>query len=81
MTDEQLFALMAELEMACEAPGRLSAVDELFAKIVLTESAIERRFPGQMLRPYKEWQSRKPLRPVPQIDEREPVHGPCRSRS
>ncbi|MEB3045987.1 hypothetical protein [Rhizobium mulingense] len=73
MTDEELFDLMAELEMGCEAPERLSVVDDLFAKIVLTESAIERRFPGQMLRPYKDWQSGQ--KPRPHVNVQQPVHG------
>lgn len=58
MTDEELFRLMAKLEMRSQGSGRSSLTDETFVKIVLTESAIERRFPGQMLRPYKEWQAR-----------------------
>jgi hypothetical protein len=58
MTDDELFELMADLEKRSEALNRTSATDEVFAKIVLTESAIERRFPGQMLLPYKEWKNR-----------------------
>jgi hypothetical protein len=58
MTDDELFELMADLEKRSEALNRTSASDEVFAKIVLTESAIERRFPGQMLLPYKEWKNR-----------------------
>ncbi|RFB85149.1 hypothetical protein B5K08_26980 [Rhizobium leguminosarum bv. trifolii] len=46
MTDDELFKLMADLEARGQA-GR--PADEVFAKIVLIESAIERRFPGQML--------------------------------
>ncbi|MBB2689163.1 UNVERIFIED_ORG: hypothetical protein GGI63_000297 [Rhizobium esperanzae] len=55
MTDDELFNLMRDLEMRGEALDRPSPADEIFAKLVLTESAIERRFPGQMLRPYKDW--------------------------
>ncbi|NKN14828.1 MULTISPECIES: hypothetical protein [Rhizobium] len=58
MTDEELFELMAELEKRSETLNRASPTDEVFPKIVLTESAIERRFPGQMLLPYKEWKNR-----------------------
>ncbi|TDW16171.1 hypothetical protein EV128_14033 [Rhizobium azibense] len=58
MTDDELFELMAELEKQSEALNRTSATGEVFAKIALTESAIERRFPGQMLLPYKEWKNR-----------------------
>ncbi|WP_312889999.1 hypothetical protein [Rhizobium laguerreae] len=64
MTDEELFELMADLEMRSEALNR-SSTDEVFAKILLTESAIERRFPGQLLQPYKEWKNR-PDRLTPQ---------------
>ncbi|WP_315855704.1 hypothetical protein [Rhizobium leguminosarum] len=49
---------MAELEKRSETLNRASPTDEVFPKIVLTESAIERRFPGQMLLPYKEWKNR-----------------------
>ncbi|SCB58736.1 hypothetical protein GA0061105_105205 [Rhizobium aethiopicum] len=59
MTDEGLFELMAELEIRSGAMGRLSPADEIFAQIVLTESAIERRFPGRMLKPYRDWQVRR----------------------
>jgi hypothetical protein len=59
MTDEELFAMMADLEIRSEAWVKPSPHDEDFAKIVLTESAIERRFPGQMFKPYKEWQIRR----------------------
>ncbi|MBW8790180.1 hypothetical protein HFO94_31185 [Rhizobium leguminosarum] len=58
MTDDELFELMADLEKRSEALNRASPTDEIFAKIVLTENAIERRFPGQMLLPYKEWKDR-----------------------
>jgi hypothetical protein len=58
MTDDELFELMADLEKQSEALNRPSPTDEVFAKIVLTENAIERRFPGQMLLPYKEWKDR-----------------------
>nr|WP_306428664.1 hypothetical protein [Rhizobium leguminosarum] len=59
MTDEELFAIMADLEIRSEAWVNPSPHDEDFVKIVLTESAIERRFPGQMLKPYREWQIRR----------------------
>ncbi|WP_409995803.1 hypothetical protein [Rhizobium leguminosarum] len=58
MTDDELFELMADLEKRSEALNRASPTDEIFAKIVLTENAIESRFPGQMLLPYKEWKDR-----------------------
>ncbi|WP_245369030.1 hypothetical protein [Rhizobium leguminosarum] len=62
MTDEELFTMMADLEIRSETWVKPSPQDEDFAKIVLTESAIERRFPGQMLKPYKEWQIRRARR-------------------
>ncbi|KPH04867.1 hypothetical protein CO657_32905 (plasmid) [Rhizobium acidisoli] len=55
MTNDELFELMADLEACGEADW---PADEVFAKIVLIESAIERRFPGQMMRPFKQWQGR-----------------------
>ncbi len=32
---------------------------DVFAKIALVETAIEDRFPGQFLAPYKDWQQRR----------------------
>ncbi|MBB3309593.1 hypothetical protein FHT78_001322 [Rhizobium sp. BK196] len=58
MTDEELFELMADLERRSEASKQASSENEVFAKIVLTERAIEKRFPGQMLVPYKDWKNR-----------------------
>ncbi|MDR9805694.1 hypothetical protein [Rhizobium hidalgonense] len=58
MSDEELFELMAELEIRSPTFASCSPANEDFAKIVLVESAIERRFPGQMLKPYKAWQLR-----------------------
>jgi hypothetical protein len=58
MTDEELFELMADLERRSEASDQASPTNEVFARIVLTESAIEKRFPGQMLLPYKDWKNR-----------------------
>ncbi|WP_335726660.1 hypothetical protein [Rhizobium phaseoli] len=72
MTDDELFNLMRDLEMRGEALDRPSPADEIFAKLVLTESAIERRFPGQMLRPYKDW-LRRPERSKRRADARQPA--------
>ncbi|MBW9056382.1 hypothetical protein [Rhizobium mesosinicum] len=58
MTDEELFELMADLERRSESSDHASSTNEVLAKIVLTESAIEKRFPGQMLLPYKDWKNR-----------------------
>ncbi|QND16979.1 hypothetical protein HB775_24855 (plasmid) [Rhizobium leguminosarum bv. trifolii] len=59
MTDEELFILMQDLEgesddIAVEARG----TSDVFAKIALVETAVEDRFPGQLLAPYKEWRQR-----------------------
>ncbi|PDT21013.1 hypothetical protein CO674_25200 [Rhizobium hidalgonense] len=58
MSDDELFELMAELEIRGSTLASCSPANEDFVKIVLVESAIERRFPGQMLKPYKAWQLR-----------------------
>ncbi|RWY90610.1 hypothetical protein EHI44_03515 [Rhizobium leguminosarum] len=59
MTDEELFILMQDVEgesddIAVEARG----TSDVFAKIALVETAVEDRFPGQLLAPYKEWRQR-----------------------
>lgn len=59
MTDEELFILMQDLEgesddIAVEARG----TSDVFAKIALVETAVEDRFPGQLLAPYREWRQR-----------------------
>lgn len=60
MPDEELFALMRTLEDESEdiVPQARETTD-VFAKIALVETAIEDRFPGQLLAPYKEWQQRR----------------------
>lgn len=59
-TDEELFALMQKLEHESEniSSGERDTSD-VFAKIAMVETAIEERFPGQLLAPYKEWQQRR----------------------
>ncbi len=60
MTDEELFALMQKLEGESEdipSEGRDSS--EAFVRIAMVETAIEDRFPGQLLAPYKDWQQRR----------------------
>jgi hypothetical protein len=60
MTDEELFALMRTLEAESEDIGtEARETTDVFAKIALVETAIEDRFPGQLLAPYKEWQQRR----------------------
>lgn len=59
MIDDELFAAMRELERASEeVPAEKRDESEIFARIALAETAIEDRFPGQLLAPYKEWKQR-----------------------
>ncbi|MDR9804137.1 hypothetical protein [Rhizobium hidalgonense] len=60
MTDDEVFATMSELERASEASGD-DAAEEIFPRIALTESEIERRYPGELLAPYRNWKQRQPL--------------------
>lgn len=60
MSDEELFALMQKLEVESEdirSEDRDSS--DVFARIAMVETAIEDRFPGQLLAPYKDWQQRR----------------------
>ena len=59
MTDDELFVTMSELEKASEAARDDAA--EILPRIALTESEIERRYPGQVLAPYRDWKQRQPL--------------------
>ncbi len=60
MTDEELFALMQTLEQESEDVAvDVRETSDVFSKIALVETAIEDRFPGQLLAPYKEWQQRR----------------------
>ncbi|MBX5010348.1 hypothetical protein HJB52_30585 [Rhizobium lentis] len=60
MTDDELFAIMNELEKASEA-AEGEAAEEILARIALAESEIERRYPGRLLAPYRDWKQRQPL--------------------
>ncbi|RUM23942.1 hypothetical protein EFQ99_18380 [Rhizobium vallis] len=60
MTDDELFILMNDLEQASEAAGD-DAIEEILPRIALTESEIERRYPGELLAPYRDWKQRQPL--------------------
>ncbi|EJC84032.1 hypothetical protein Rleg4DRAFT_6200 [Rhizobium leguminosarum bv. trifolii WSM2297] len=60
MTDDEVFATMTELEKASDAAGD-DAAEEILARIALTESEIERRYPGELLAPYRNWKQRQPL--------------------
>lgn len=60
MIDDELFVIMNDLEEASEtAEGE--AAEEILARIALAESEIERRYPGQLLAPYRDWKQRQPL--------------------
>lgn len=60
MTDEEMFGLMEELEEASETIRPEDRDDsDVFAQIALVETAIEDRFPGQLMAPYKDWQQRR----------------------
>ncbi|WP_244473933.1 hypothetical protein [Rhizobium sp. Leaf321] len=51
---------MQELEKASDDISHNEReTSDVFAKIALVETAIEDRFPGQLLAPYKEWQHRR----------------------
>jgi hypothetical protein len=58
MTDEEVFTAMRQLELASEA-AREAGRDHILARIALVESEIERRHPGQVLAPYREWKRRR----------------------
>ncbi|MBX5181190.1 hypothetical protein HJB88_00820 [Rhizobium sp. NZLR5] len=60
MTDDEVFMTMSELERASEAAGD-HAAREILPRIALTESEIERRYPGELLAPYRDWKQRQPL--------------------
>lgn len=60
MSDDELFETMQWLEEESEdirADERDSS--DVFAKIALVETAIDDRFPGQLLAPYKDWRQRR----------------------
>lgn len=60
MSDDELFETMQGLEEESEdiRPDERDSSD-VFARIALVETAIEDRFPGQLLAPYKDWQQRR----------------------
>ena len=59
MIDDELYQTMELLEELSEAPER-GDVDEILARIALIETEIERRHPGQLMRPYLDWKEAKP---------------------
>jgi hypothetical protein len=60
MTEDEVFLTMSELEKRSEAVDG-EARDEIFARIALAETAIEDRYPGQAMSPYRSWKQRQPL--------------------
>ena len=53
MTDDEVFTVMAALESASGLD--VHDRDEVLARIALVEEEIEKRFPGQLLSPYRNW--------------------------
>ena len=60
MTDDELFETMNELEKVSDRAEH-DATEEALSRIALTESEIERRYPGRLLAPYRDWRQRQPL--------------------
>ncbi|EJT00976.1 hypothetical protein [Rhizobium sp. CCGE 510] len=60
MTDDEVFMIMSALEKASDI-SREDAAEEILPRIALTESEIERRYPGELLAPYRNWKQRQPL--------------------
>ncbi len=58
MIDDELFAVMELLEKASENPQQRD-LDDVLARIALTESEIEKRYPEMLLLPYREWKQRR----------------------
>lgn len=59
MTDDEVFTAMRNLESHSEdASGDR---DEILSRIVLVEEELERRFPGQLLAPYRTWKNDQSL--------------------
>ncbi|MGH6807415.1 MAG: hypothetical protein ACREEJ_11310 [Ensifer adhaerens] len=60
MSNDELFAIMQKLEEeSADIPSEERDARDVFAKIVLVETAIEERFPGQLLAPYKDWRQHR----------------------
>ncbi|MGZ2383772.1 hypothetical protein [Rhizobium brockwellii] len=59
MTSDEVFAAMSSLEKHSEDDIRNR--EEILSRITLVEEEIERRFPGQMLTPYRDWKKEQPL--------------------
>ncbi|MBY5323418.1 hypothetical protein [Rhizobium leguminosarum] len=59
MTSDEVFAAMSSLEKHSEY--NIRDREETLSRITLVEEEIERRFPGQMLTPYRDWKKEQPL--------------------
>ncbi|MBX9467996.1 MAG: hypothetical protein KL839_09145 [Rhizobium sp.] len=59
MTEDEVFAAMRSLEISSE--NQSADRDDVLSRIALVEEEIERRFPGQLLAPYRNWQKGQPL--------------------
>jgi hypothetical protein len=58
MTSDEVFAAMSSLEKhSDDANDR----EEILSRMTLVEEEIERRFPGQMLVPYRDWKKEQPF--------------------
>ncbi|SDA92882.1 hypothetical protein [Sinorhizobium sp. NFACC03] len=58
MTQDEVFSVMTDLEAASESAEGTER-EEVMARIALTEEEIQKRFPGQLLVPYREWKRRQ----------------------
>lgn len=56
MTDDELFVTMSKLERAS-----IEDAEDTLPRIALTETEIERRYPGELLAPYRNWKKKQPL--------------------
>ena len=59
MTSDEVFGVMSALDARSEDDA--SDREETLSRITLVEEEIERRFPGQMLTPYRDWKKEQPL--------------------
>ncbi|MDT4828132.1 hypothetical protein FQZ97_615000 [compost metagenome] len=57
MTEDEVFSVMNDLEAASESVEGTER-DEVLSRIGLIEEEIGKRFPGQLLAPYRDWKKR-----------------------
>ncbi|WP_043626478.1 hypothetical protein [Ensifer sp. ZNC0028] len=58
MSQDEVFSVMSDLEAAASECAEGSERQEVLSRIALTEEEIQKRFPGQLLAPYREWRKR-----------------------